>query len=161
MIRSRRQRIFRGYEIVDELPYDVENATVVPYRDNEVIFEGSCPTRIPEFNHAFMTFNEYILSLPVPQQRILEHINFPDDGIHIANAIRNKNALGVTDALYETTTNIGAAAWVIVGEVDDIYCEGRIGQPRTRTETDPYRAESLGILGMITAIEYLCIYHKI
>ena len=161
MIRTRQQRIFRGTDTVNETPYDAEYATVKHFRDNEVIFHGSHPIRIPANYTAFHSFAEYIKSLPNETQRLLEHASFPDDGIHIANSIRNRKALGVTDASYEPDTNVGAAAWIIVGEINEISCEGRIGQQNTKTKTDPYRAETLGILGMLTALEHLCIYHKI
>ena len=162
MIRTRRQRILRGVETVEHIPNGTENATVIAYRENEVIFDGSCSLQCDRQPVLFEYFTAYLEHQNDATKRILERVSFPDDGIHISNAIRNGNALGVAYASDESSTNMGAAAWTIVGGVDDIYCEGRIGQPKTTYETDPYRAESLGIiLSMLTAIEHLCIYHKI
>ena len=159
--RTRRQRIFRRVRSVNKIPDGCEYATVTYYRNNEVLFDGSEPIQQQNTQNEFPTFEEYIGSLKPGPKAILKHSIFFNNGTQIADAIKNGDALAVTDASYEISTNTGAAAWTIVGRSDEIYCEGRIGQPATRTETDPYRAETLGLLAIMTAVEHLCVYHRI
>ena len=160
-IRTRRQRIFRSIGQVDTVPDECEYATILRYRGNEVIFEGSSPMLPKEQQHHFTSFQQYISLLPQGPRKILEHSIFYDNAEQIAIALQNRVALAVTDASYEIDTNIGAAAWTIVGAQNNVYCEGRIGQPSLATETDPYRAETLGILAILTATEHICKYHKV
>ena len=159
--RTRRQRMFRRVRCVNEIPDECEYATVTYYREGEVLFDGSEPIQQLHTPNEFPTFDEYIESLPTGPKAILQHSIFFDNGVQIADAIKNGVALAVTDASYEISTNTGTAAWTIVGKSDGIYCEGRIGQSATKTETDSYRAQTLGILVIMTAVEHICIYHQI
>ena len=153
---TRTQRRIRGAStfheprIVLHKPIDLEVATVEERRGNAVQYSGSRPLLTSNEND-FNTFDEYIDNLPDDTRIILELTSFPDNDLSIAHAIRTG-----TEAL-----NSGAAAWIIVGNDDTIKCEGRIGQYRTSETMDSYRAESLGMLAVITATEQLCKYHNI
>ena len=161
---QRRQRLYTSFDSpipINTLPRSAEYSSVRRGYNNEVILEGSASTIVTTPPHMHPTFQSYIDSLPRETQAILEHTIFPDDGRIIAQTITNSDCIAVTDASYEEKTNVGAAAWILVGQNDYDRCEGRIGQPKTDTKTDSYRAESLGIQAIYTAIEHLCLYHQI
>ena len=158
--RIREATIFHDPRIVLHQPDDLEATTVEERRGDVVQYSGSRPQLKPDEND-FNTFDEYIDSLPDDTKRLLEHTQFPDNGLSIAHAIRTGTALAVTDGSYNEELNSGAAAWIIVGSDDSIKCEGRIGQYHTSETMDSYRAESLGVLAVITATEHICRYHRI
>ena len=158
--RTRSHCVYTNPVIATGLPQDVEKATVRVATNNRIVYNGSMPKRDDEVIE-FNTFAEYIACLPPETQKILEHSTFPNDGRDVAQAIRDGHGLAVTDASYEEDTNAGGAAWIIVGQTNQVRCEGRIGSKSARCKNDAYRSESLGILGLLTATEHLCIYHNI
>ena len=94
-------------------------------------YSGSTQIVATPVEQMYKTFQAYIDSLSDDTQKILEHTTFPDNGSGIARAIRAGKALVVADGSYNEQLNSGAAAWKMVGAIDEVYCEGRIGQPRT------------------------------
>ena len=143
------------------MPDDLE-VTTVEERENGIIqYSGSKQSSEHDNDEQIHSFQEYIAKLPADTKAILEHTSFPDNGISIAHAIRTGTAIAVTDGSYNESMNTGAAAWIIVGIDDNIRCEGRIGQHRTKEKMDSYRAETLGLLALMTAAEHLCKYHNI
>ena len=158
--RTRSHCVYINPVIATGLPHDVEKATVSVATNDRIVYHGSMPHHNDDVIE-FRTFEEYISHLPPETRKILEHSTFPNDGREVAQAIKEGYGLAVTDASYEEDTNAGGAAWIIVGRTNTVRCEGRLGSKSTSCKNDAYRSESLGLLGLLTAAEHLCIYHNI
>ena len=159
--RPRDNTIFSAPVIVCDTPSDLEYTTMERLTRHIFRYSGSreAPTTNPDNN--FQTLQALIDAKNEHIQKILEHTSFPDNADGIAKAIRKGTAVAITDGSYNEDMNSGAAAWKIVGEIDDIQCEGRIGHPVTKEKLDSYRIESIGILAILTAVEVICEFHNI
>ena len=159
--RPRDNTLFSAPTIVCDTPTDLEYTTVERKSRHIFRYSGSQEQASMRTEENFRTLQALIDSKSEHVQKILEHTSFPDNANGIARAIRRGTAIAITDGSYNEELNSGAAAWKIVGEINDIYCEGRIGHPATKEKLDSYRIESLGILAILTAIDIICEYHNI
>ena len=89
----------------------------------------------------------------------IEQCSVEDDGVIVANAIRNGKCIGVSDGSYND--EFGTACWIIQGEdaVGQIKCP--LVLPGHSSSHSAYRSELAGIYGMVTMIETLCKFHGI
>ena len=72
---------------------------------------------------------------------------------HIAQAIIRNNAVIVTDASIQTTTNTGAASWVLTQkDSDEGMSYGDHGVPRGNKLMDSYRGEVYGLMASLYII---------
>ena len=89
----------------------------------------------------------------------IERCSVEDDGVTVANAIRNGKCIGVSDGSFKD--EFGTACWIIQGEdvVSQIKCP--LVVPGHSSTLSAYRSELAGIYSMVTMIETLCKFHGI
>ena len=158
---TRETTIFSTPTIVCDTPNDLEYTTTETISRHLFRYSGSQENEATQKDENFRTLQSLIDSKNEHVQKILEHTTFPDNADGIARAIRKGTAIAITDGSYNEDLNSGAAAWKIVGAINEIYCEGRIGHPVTKEKLDSYRIESIGILAILTAIDVICEFRNI
>jgi hypothetical protein len=114
--RRQRNYVFK-YQLFNisnsDLPDDLRRTVIS--RSGQLIFAfGSTrdewrdlPATVPT------TFAEYVTTLPKDTQWALRDINLTDDGLTIAQAIRDGTAIGISDGSFKD--GFGTASWVLEG----------------------------------------------
>jgi hypothetical protein len=82
-----------------------------------------------------------------------------DDGDIVAEAIRNRTAIAVSDGSFKDT--YGTAAWVLEGDSSDGRIVGRVIAPGNDVDHSAYRSELSGILAVMIMVKHICEHHKI
>jgi hypothetical protein len=105
------------------------------------------------------TLMEHLSTLPSNERWCVDNLHYTDEGQLIAEAIKNGDAIAVSDGSFKD--GFGTAAYVI--ETD--YCRGRMTgkviTPGGLTDQSPYRSELSGILSILVLIKHLCEVHNI
>ena len=92
---------------------------------------------------------------------LLEYTHIKNEGRDIAQAIRDRDAVAVTDASVEQKTRQAAISWIITNKTETFRTHGDSGCPQFHAALDSYGAESFGILVTLTVIKVICDFYKI
>jgi hypothetical protein len=143
---------------VTSLPSDAQRATVEIAR-SQVVLTGWAPTR-SRYNMEVPSLQEYIQKQVHKDVRWAVERFFPtDDGATIADAIRQGNAIGVSNGSFKD--KFGTACWILQGETADgeIKCPCLV--PGNGSVQSAYRSELAGLYGMVTMINAICEFYHI
>ena len=88
---------------------------------------------------------------------------FPHQGLHIAQAIKDGTAIGVSDGSYQPNKarHLASAGWIILDLNTHQQTGGVVRVSGTKRETNAYRAELQGLHAMLLAVHTLCKFHQI
>lgn len=141
---TRETTVFSTLTIVCDIPNDLEYTTVETISRHLFKYSGSQENVAKQLDENFQTLQSLIDFKNDHVQKVLEHTIFPDNANGIARAIRKGTVIAITDGSYNEELKSGAATWKKVGEINDIYCEGRIGHPVTKEKLDSYQLNRSG-----------------
>jgi hypothetical protein len=82
-----------------------------------------------------------------------------DDGITIAQALKNKAAIAVSDGSFKDS--YGTAAWVVEGLNSYGRMMGQVITPGGPSDHSSYRSELSGIYSILVVVNQLCAHYKI
>ena len=159
--KTQNARNYVFYDKVPSLPSEFVPITV--YKSNNTILTGE-----PRIEEVFninpvptSTWAQFLESQHPDVKYLLRYSPIPHDGTHIANAIRNRTAVAVTDASVEQRTGHAAISWIITDKQESFRCRGDAGCPKYHNALDSYGSESFGIMIVLKIISLVCDYHKI
>jgi hypothetical protein len=89
----------------------------------------------------------------------VNNVDLSDDGNTIADAIRNRVAIAVSDGSFKDT--YGTVAWVLEGDNSAGCIIGRVISPGTGSDQSAYRSKLSGILAIMIMVKHICSYHHI
>ncbi len=87
-----------------------------------------------------------------------DNVDLVDDGYIIAEAIRNRVAIAVSDGSFKDM--YGTAAWLEY-DTSSGRIIGKVISPGTGSDQSAYRSKLSGILAVMIMVKYLCTYHNI
>jgi hypothetical protein len=105
------------------------------------------------------TFSESLTLVPATERWCTEWLDVSDEGVIVADAIRNHAAIAVSDGSYKE--EYGTAAWVIEGDSAIGRILGRVIVPGGAHDHSSYRSELAGILAIMTITNKLCDFYDI
>jgi hypothetical protein len=105
------------------------------------------------------TFAAYLKTLPKDAQWALRDINLADDGLTIAQAIRDGTAIGISDGSFKD--GFGTASWVLEGLSPRHRIRGDNIVPGDTADQGSYRSELSGLYGITMGVYALCEFYKI
>jgi hypothetical protein len=115
------------------------------------------PPSIPE--PAPTTLTARLQRLPSTATWALQHLKIPDNGAHIADAIKSHTAIAVSDGGLKM--GLGTAAYVIEGRTSTGRIQGVNKVPGPIKEGDSHRCEVSGLYAAILIIKEICLTHSI
>jgi hypothetical protein len=136
------------------LPEDAERTTITDH-SNFIWCHGSKPSQYTETTT--LTLEDVIHE---HDQWAISHLNYPDNGQHIARALIQGTAIAVCDGSYKN--QFGTAAFVL--QQGDSTAHRIIGAhvtPGHPEDINPYRSELGGILALVIIAEALVTFHDI
>ena len=107
------------------------------------------------------TFDAYLQSLDSATQDLLQFTQLPDDGYQLAQAIRNKSAIGVADCSVKVVKKSSAIAWIITNATQSFVYEGQSGCPVFHDAIDSYSGEMFGIYVLLSALKVITEFHNV
>jgi hypothetical protein len=100
------------------------------------------------------------MAAPTEQKWCTSWLDLPkDDGIDIAEAIKNRMAITVSDGSYKYPH--GTAAFIIEGYASENRLVGKVITPGGAEDQSPYRSELAGILAALIITNIICEHHDI
>jgi hypothetical protein len=105
------------------------------------------------------TFVDYLKTLPNDAQWALMNINLTDDGLTIAEAIRDGTAIGIS--VGSLKDGFGTASWVLEGSSPRHRIRGDNIVPGDTADQGSYRSELSGLYGITLGVYALCEFYKI
>lgn len=99
------------------------------------------------------------MSIPTTECWCVENLVLKDEGVIIADAIRNRTAIAVSDGSFKDT--YGTAAWVLEGDISAGRIIGPVIALGNDVDHSAYRNELSGILAVMIMVKHLCVHHKI
>jgi hypothetical protein len=82
-----------------------------------------------------------------------------DNGLTIVEALKNREAIAVSDGSFKT--EYGTAAWVIEGVDSHGRILGQVIAPGGPSDQSPYRSELTGIYSIMIMVNRLCEFYDI
>ena len=118
---------------------------------------GPAPAYVPPTEPASLYAR--LESLPKSAHWAVQHAKVDDDGLYIADAIRQGKAVVVSDA--SLNVRIGTSSTVIEGDEPDHRLLGHTLVPGPVKEGDSLRCESAGNLSGVLLVNTICAHHNI
>ena len=112
------------------------------------------PARQPQWS-----LRATIQQLPVDVRWALRDIAASDNGVVIAQALRDGTAVAVSDGSFKD--KFGTAAWVIEGRRSDGWVEGQCIIPGGPEDQSAYRSELGGLYAIAAMVQVICELHNI
>lgn len=94
-----------------------------------------------------------------PSKWSIYNFDCDDEGLEMADAIRQGYAKAVSDGSYKDQQ--GTSGFCLFGHTDAISLASVNGVPGSPSVQSAYRSELAGIAGIITAVELICTKHSI
>jgi hypothetical protein len=113
-------------------------------------------TNQPSTNQSFF---DHLMNLPPHDRWFMEHLDMIDQGVTIAQAQRNREAIAVSDGSFKN--EYGTATWVIEGDSSYGRLCGKVIAPGGSRDHSPYRSELTGIYSILIMVNKLCEYYEI
>ena len=135
--------------------------TIVRHNDQHLICEKDIDQISKITTGINRTWNEYFDNLDNNTKTLLQFSSIPDNGIHLVNAIKSKEAIGVTDCSVKINSKTSAISWIITDANRSFVCEGRAGCPTFYAALDSYSGEMFGIYVMLTAVKVISQFHNV
>jgi hypothetical protein len=162
--RQARSKYFKTDQLLREHPEGLRIATVS--QDGPFIllqgsgdFVSAMPPLIP--TPAVDTFEQVRLLRPTLDQWAIQEITVTDNGLAMANAIKNGTAIAVSDGSYKNGR--GTAAFIL--EISEFDKTGRIvgvnSIPGEKEDQTSYRSEIGGVSGVVETVGIVCELHGI
>jgi hypothetical protein len=101
-----------------------------------------------------LSLEERVLSLPTADQWAIKEFFSIDDGRNVAAAIIQGTAKAVSDGSFKD--EFGTSAFVVIGSDNSLRVGGVNAVPGSPQEKSPYRAELVGISGVISIVKCVC-----
>jgi len=134
---------------------DVDILTRIISQSDQIIVSQPNPTDV-------QTIQDLYATLPQPLQRLMGHIEWPDEDttFRLAEAIRQGTAVGVSDGSVRATADLASHAWILQGpDGAEIIGKGPVdGTTRARTS---HRAELQGQTGVFLMVALLVQFYGI
>ena len=140
----------------NDVPQVLHRASVhVPHRRRYItVLSTGMSTYTNDDVPASPSIQQSIQNLPMGLQWTIDRIKTTDNGNTIATAIRNNNAVAVSDGSLKH--NKGTAAFVIEGSTSVNRISGVNRVPNPVNEGDSHRCELAGIIAILMVLEILC-----
>jgi hypothetical protein len=142
-----------------DLPDDLRRTVIS--RSGQLIFAfGSArdewrdlPATVPT------TFAAFLKTLPKDAQWALRDVNLTDDGLTIAQAIRDGTAIGISDGSFKD--GFGTVSWMLEGSSPRHRIRGDNIVAGDTADQGSYRSELSGLYGITMGVYALCEFYKI
>jgi hypothetical protein len=105
------------------------------------------------------SFKEFVDSQPTTRIWCVQHLTIDGDGSAVAEAIRNNEAVMVSDGSFKDQR--GTAALVLQGATHTGKARAVNRVPGKPEDHDSFRSEFSGLIGIATLVELLCEYFEI
>ena len=157
--RGHRRRFLRGGESMP--PADLQPTRVTRDSRNRdaIYYSGSSPVSLPPPVLPPTTVIERIRSRPPSQSWANRKVATDDNALYVAQAIRDGDAIAVSDGSYKQER--GTAAFTIRGKTEIHPVTGVNMVPGYYADHQSYRAELSGLYGVVCTVEDICLQHKI
>ena len=138
-------------------PKDACRATIYCNK-HRIICTGFAPTKEQSINKA-SNFSQFLQHSDEGEKWCFAHLDMTDDGITLAQAISQGDAIAISDGSFQDT--YGTAAWVLEG-IDSVgRIKGAVVVPGTAKDQSAYRSELAGIYSIMVAVTKLCKFFEI
>ncbi len=114
---------------------------------------------LPENTSSCTSLRDSLVNIHTTERWCVDNLALHDDGDIIAEAIRNRTAIAVSDGSFKDT--YGTAAWVLEGDSSDGRIVGHVIAPGNDVDHSAYRSELSGILAVMITVKHICEHHKI
>lgn len=135
--------------------------TVVRHQNQHIICEKDIEKITKDPLPIHDTWDNYFNALDTDTQYLLQFVSIPDHGIHLANVIQTRTAIGVADCSVKIQNKSSAISWIVTDSTRSFVCEGRAGCPDFYAAIDSYSGEMFGTHVMLTALKVISKYHNI
>ncbi len=149
--------IFSKTGIPTSVPSILHHATVYS-KGNYWVCSGHAPT-YNDIETSYSSFTDALAASPTSESWCFQSLDIPDDFNIIAEAIRNRSAVSVSNGSFKE--GYGTAAWVIEGDDARGRLVGRAISPGSEQDQSPYRSELTGIYATMLTVQKICQYFNV
>lgn len=149
--------VFSSSETTAKPPPDKRRATIY-FREHQIICTGFSPIA-QNLNTQATSFVQF-LHLSDPGERwCFSHLDLGDDGVTLAIAIREGDAITISDGSFQD--QYGTAAWVLEGKCSMGRIVWAVMAPGMAKGQSAYRSELTGIYCILICAKKLCEFYNI
>jgi hypothetical protein len=157
--RNGRHKTFVYSNDSSDRPPDLQRATIIRRNPSRILCTGWSKEKSKQSVEINTTLEDAIESLPSSQQWAFQHFKCTDNGLTIAEAIRQGTAIAVSDGSFKN--ELGTAAFVIEGKDQTNRILAGHLTPGPPLSQSSFRSELSGLYGIVSLVNTICQFHHI